>query len=216
MFSRRGGVGRVLLVLLALLHLPGAAAAQGTPAKQVLGYYVPYDGTSWQSLQANADQLSLVAAQWVTIDPCGNLGARDDQTLKQFARAHGIRVLPSLLTSSAWLDHQLLTDPDTSAQAIAQIVDYTVAEGYPGFDLDMEAVDPADREALSAFVASLAGALHEQGRGLTLAIPAKDRDVTVGWAGAYDYAALGASADLVTIKAYEYRGPFSGPGSVAP
>src|SRR5207237_3499403 len=38
----------------------------------------------------------------------------------------------------------------------------------------------------------------------------------VGWAGAFDYAALGASSDLVTIMAYEYRGPFSGPGSVAP
>src|SRR5207237_1862561 len=41
-------------------------------------------------------------------------------------------------------------------------------------------------------------------------------DVTTGWAGAYDYAALGAAADLITIMAYEYRGPFSGPGSVAP
>src|SRR5205814_7245047 len=73
-----------------------------------------------------------------------------------------------------------------------------------------------DRAALSTFVQQLSTALHEQGKLLTLAIPAKDRDVTVGWAGAYDYAALGAAADLVTIMAYEYSGPFSGPGSVAP
>ena len=45
---------------------------------------------------------------------------------------------------------------------------------------------------------------------------AKERDVTTGWAGAYDYAALGQHADLITIMAYEYRGAWSGPGSVAP
>jgi len=102
------------------------------------------------------------------------------------------------------------------ANALDQIVSYTVAEDYDGFDLDLEGVDPADRDALTAFVASAGDALHANGKLLTLAIPPKERDVTVGWAGAYDYAALGAQADLVTIMAYEYRGPFSGPGSVAP
>jgi spore germination protein YaaH len=95
-------------------------------------------------------------------------------------------------------------------------VDYTVAEDYAGFDLDLEGVDAADRDALSAFVQRAADALHAQGKLLALAIPAKDRDVTTGWAGPYDYPALGNAADLVTIMAYEYRGPFSGPGSVAP
>ena len=124
--------------------------------------------------------------------------------------------MPSLLTLSPWLNHQLLTDDDTAERFLAQIVEYTVAEDYAGFDLDLEGVDAADRDALSLFVARAADALHAQGKLLTLAIPAKDRDVTVGWAGPYDYAALGNAADLVTVMAYEYRGPFSGPGSVAP
>jgi spore germination protein YaaH len=158
----------------------------------------------------------MVAAQWVTVDACGNLGSRDDQTLKQLAQARGIRVLPSLLTLSGWLNHRLLTEDEVTQQTIDQIVAYTLAEDYPGFDVDLEAVDPADRDAFTSFVARTSLALHEQGKLLTLALPAKDRDVTVGWAGAYDYAALGAAADFVTIMAYEYRGPFSGPGSVAP
>src|SRR5919202_819041 len=151
-----------------------AAGQQPADHRLLLGYYVPYDSTSWFSLQAHADDLDIVAAQWVTIDGCGQLGSRDDQTLKRLARDHNLRVVPSLLTLSAWLNHQVLTDETATANAIDQIVNYT------------------------------------------LAIPAKERDVTVGWAGAYDYAALGAPADLVTIMAYEYRGPFSGPGSVAP
>ncbi|HET6315207.1 MAG TPA: glycosyl hydrolase family 18 protein, partial [Chloroflexota bacterium] len=172
--------------------------------------------TSWASLQTHVHDLDIVAAQWVRIDACGNLGSTDDQTLKEFARQNNVLVLPSLFTLSAPLNHLILTDEQARANAIQGIASYTVGEDYAGFDLDLEGVDPTDRDAFTAYVADLATALHEQNKMLTLALPAKDRDVTVGWSGAYDYAALGASADLVTIMAYEYSGPFSGPGSVAP
>ncbi|MBV9544713.1 MAG: hypothetical protein JOY61_10075, partial [Chloroflexi bacterium] len=66
------------------------------------------------------------------------------------------------------------------------------------------------------FVGALAGQLHAAGKMLTLALPAKVTDTTSGWSGAFDIHALGQQADLATIMAYEYRGPFSGPGSVAP
>jgi spore germination protein YaaH len=210
----RRSVSAIALVLALHVFVPALQAQPQQPL--VLGYYVPYDSSSWVSLQAHIDQLDIVAAQWVTVDACGNLGSRDDQTLKSLARQHGVRILPSLLTLSGWLNHRLLTDPEAGANAIEQIVSYTLEEGYDGFDLDLEAVEPADRDALTSFVETLAAALHDNGRLLTLAIPAKERDVTVGWAGAYDYPALGAQADLVTVMAYEYRGPFSGPGSVAP
>ena len=182
----------------------------------VLGYYVPYDPTSWASLQAHASQIDIVAGQWVTIDACGGLTARDDQSLKQFARDRGLLLEPSLFTASAWLDHRLLSDDASRSAALQNIVAYTVEEGYDGFDLDLEGVDAGDRDALTDFVAELGTTLHANGKLLTLALPAKERDVTTGWSGAFDYAALGARADLVTIMAYEYRGPFSGPGSVAP
>ena len=206
------------LVAATLLVGPGAPSTilAQSPGRLVLGYYVPYDATSWASLEAHADQLDVVAAQWVAIDACGNVSSRDDETLKQFARQHGLKLVPSLFTLSGWLNHHVLTDEETTAHAVEQILSYTVGAGYDGFDVDLEGVDPADRQALTDFVAVLGAALHDRGKLLTMAIPPKERDVTVGWAGAYDYAALGGLADLVTIMAYEYRGPFSGPGSVAP
>ena len=206
----------VLIVLLAAL-LPAVTSASAPAAgRRVLAYYVPYDPTSWSSLVAHPHAIDVVAAQWVTIDACGQLASRDDQTLKQFARAHGIRVFPSLLTLSGWLNHRLLTDEAVATRAIGQIADYVAAEDYDGFDLDLEGVLAEDRAAYTAFVAGLGMALRERGKSLALAIPPKARDVTTGWAGAYDYAALGEHADLVTIMAYEYRGAWSGPGSVAP
>lgn len=182
----------------------------------MLGYYVPYDTTSWASLQAQAGSIDVVAVQWTTIDACGRLTSDDDQTLKQFAQARGIRVLPSLLTFSGWLNNRLLTDQETSDRAIAEIVEYVLAERYDGFDLDLEGVRPEDRAAYTAFVARLGTALHEHGKLLALAIPAKSSDTRTGWAGAYDYAALGQHADLITIMAYEYHGAWGGPGPIAP
>ena len=212
--------------LLALAVILGALWPSGTGLAQtplnlagggiVLAYYVPYDPTSWASLQAHAAQIDLVAAQWATMDACGGLTTHDDQTLKQFAHDHGLKIEPSLFTASAWLDHRVLTDDAARATALQSIVEYTVDEGYDGFDLDFEGVAAADREALTSFVSDLAVDLHTSGKLLTLALPAKDHAVTSGWSGAFDYAALGAQADLVTIMAYEFRGPFSGPGSVAP
>jgi spore germination protein len=136
--------------------------------------------------------------------------------VKAFAHEHNIKVVPSLFTLSGWLNHELLSDEPTRENFIQQIVEYTVSENFDGFDLDLEGVDAGDRDPLSALTSDVANALHGRGKLLTTAIPAKERDATTGWAGPYDYAAIGAAADLITVMAYEYRGPFSGPGSVAP
>lgn len=192
------------------------AAGQPAPGRRVLGYYVPYDPTSWESLEANAHAIDDVAAQWVSIDACGQLGSRDDQTVKQLVQARGMRLFPSLLTSSAWLNHRLLTDDAVATTAISQIVEYVLAEGYDGFDLDLEGVQPSDRAAYTAFVARLGAALRERGKPLALAIPPKAGETATGWAAAYDYAALGAHADLITIMAYDFSGAWGDPGPVAP
>ena len=190
--------------------------SQSAPVRRVLGYYVPYDPTSWESLEANAHAIDDVAAHWVTIDACGRLGSRDNRTVQQFLQARGVRLFPSLLTLSPWLNHRLLTEDAVTATAVNQIVEYVVAEGYEGFDLDLEGIQFADRDAYSAFVARLGAALRERGKLLTLAIPPKAGDTSTGWAAGYDYAALGQHADLTTIMAYDFSGPWGEPGPVAP
>ncbi|MBV9173961.1 MAG: hypothetical protein JOZ81_28185, partial [Chloroflexi bacterium] len=171
-----------MLIGIGLLLAAGTQPASGSSGKMVLAYYVPYDATSWDSLQAHAAAIDVVAGQWVNADACGNLSSRDDETVKDFAHANGLRVAPSLFVASAWVDHQILTNDS----AIQQMVDYTVGEGYDGFDLDLEGVDPADRQILTDFVGALAGQLHAAGKMLTLALPAKVTDTTSGWSGAFD------------------------------
>ena len=195
---------------------PDGSAASAGSSRRVLGHYVSNDPASWASLQAQAHLIDVVAAQWVTVDPCGQLGSSDDQTLKAFAHSRGIQVLPSLVTFSGWLNHRILTDDEISASVISQIVDYVVEEGYDGFDLDLEGVWPEDRAAYTAFVVRLGATLHERDKLLALALPAKTSDTRTGWGGAFDYAALGPHADLLTIMAYEYSGSWGDPGPIAP
>ncbi len=216
-----GDIAKELGVLPASALAPvwpdGVAAGPRTPGSRiVLGYYVPYDPSSWQTLQAHAGTLDYLAAQWVWVDPCGGISTQDDRTLHAFAREKGVPVLPSVLTSSGWLNHRLLTDEPTTTRFLDQLVTYVLDEGYAGLDLDLEGVDAADRQAYTDFVARLADALHARGKLLTLAVPAKTWDARTGWAGAYDYAALARHADLVLIMSYAYTWSTSAPGSTAP
>jgi spore germination protein YaaH len=194
----------------------GSASSSAQVSRRVLGYYVPYDATSWVSLEQQAHLIDVLAAQWATIDACGRLTTQDNQTIKQFAKSRGMQILPSAASFSGWLAKRILTDPEASARALTEIVDYVVAEGYDGFDFDLEGVWPEDRAPYTAFVTRLAQALHDRGKILAIAIPSKTSDTTDGWAGAYDYAALGAQADLITIMSYDYHGPWSAPGPIAP
>jgi spore germination protein len=195
---------------------PAARASVTGSSHNTFGYYVPDDPTSWWSFQAQVDQLSFVAPQWVFLDGCGNLSSRDDRTLVAFAHAHGVKVVPTLPTSSGWLNHQILSDPTTAQRAIDQSVAYVVSEGYDGLDLDFEGVRPDDRAALTGFASRLSNALHAEGKLFTMALAAKSFDAKTGWAGADDYAALAPLVDRAIIMTYEYSGATTPPGSTAP
>lgn len=195
---------------------PPTATPRAEAKRAFLGYYVPYDPSSWATLEQHAASLDYVALQVASLDYCGNVSSRDDRTLLAFARARGLPVLASVFTSSGPLNHSVLTNPSSTNNAVAQLVSYVVEAGYDGLDIDLEGVPAEDRAALTSFVARLSAALRERGKIVTMAVPAKTREVTTGWAGAYDYAALAPHLDLVVVMSYAYTTSSSAPGSTAP
>ena len=195
---------------------PSPSPSPTAPGRIVLAYYVPYDSTSWASLEAHADQIDYVVTQTISVDLCAGLATQDDRTLLAFAQARGVRVLPSLFTFSQAINHRLLTDPATTARTVQTLVDYVAAEGYAGLDIDLEDIAPADRAAFTAFVGRLADALHARGKLLTMAVAPKARETTAGLAAAYDYAALGRHVDLMTVMTYDYSWAGGPPGAIAP
>jgi spore germination protein YaaH len=86
--------------------------------------------------------------------------------------------------------------------------------GYDGVNLDFEAVKAEDRDALTSFVADLAGRLHARGKLLSQAVSGKTEDVTGHpRSTAFDYVELSKYVDTVFVMAWGIHWATSLPGA---
>jgi spore germination protein len=138
-------------------------------------------------------------------------------------RAQGLPIVPTLANVDAqgnWTYRPIaivLHNPARAARQVAEIVALVDSNHYGGVDLDYENLQAGDRQVFTAFVTSLAGALHAKGKVLSVALFAKASNA--GYAPrnvAQDYAAIGRVADQVRLMGYDYHWATSPPGPVAP
>jgi hypothetical protein len=104
------------------------------------------------------------------------------------------------------------TDPETVTALIssaslrathARQLAAFASSGYDGVMLDYRDIPPAQRDNFSALVEQVAEALHNTGFVLGVSLPMPVYDAASGtWdTGAYDWARIGAAADLVQVRA---------------
>jgi len=144
---------------------------------------------------------------------------------KIIAKAIDTRVIPAMVVSNigasgnfeSALAHEILTNPAAADKLIGNLLDAMHTKKYAGLDVDFEFVLPADRAAYTEFLAKCADKMHENGFFISCAIPAKDAESTTDpLTGAYDYAAIGAIVDNVTLMTYDWGYATSRPMAVAP
>lgn len=141
-----------------------------------------------------------------------------DPSLIANARAAGLMVLPTVANNFDPAPvSAIINDPSLMALHINNILNEVLAWGFDGIDIDYENLEPADREAFSAFIRALATALHDQGKYLSLAVHPKTKEPG-SWNGpqAQDYAALGRVVDRFRVMVYNFSWPDSPPGPIAP
>ena len=225
MVSRRPGPRRVLPMLLAValagILLPALPA--GRPARAVgtvrWGYYVTYNPDSLASLKANVDNLTHVSPYYYALKADGTVDSHSEQPdTTAFLRSRGVLIVPMIKNEATYgAVHTLLATPAAQDKLVAALVALVQDKGYDGINIDFEGVNPDDRPLLTDFMRRLAAQLSARNKLTTMAVPAKATDVTTGWAGAYDYAALARYTDLVVIMAYDFH--YAGgktAGAVAP
>lgn len=200
---------------------PLAPRTPQLPAPVRWAYYVPSDPASRASLEAHIGEIDVLSPAWFQMDAQGRISASAEDhrpSIVRMAKERGVLVLPMVVNGPRYADlHPLLADPARRRAAIAGLVRTVEAEGYDGIHIDFEAIDAADRPHLTAFMEELAAAFKPRGWLVSQAVAAKEQERTTGWAGAYDYAALGRVNDLVVLMAYGYRTSASAtPGSTAP
>lgn len=195
-----------------------AGSAAASPGKVRWAYYVPYDSTSVESLRKALPDLDYVSPFWFYIDAQGQIPDRDQADVSRLIKSRGVKNLPTFRNNVNYDEfHGVLADPALRQRAIGNIVRLVESHAYDGVNIDFEALTPSDRPHLNGFMADLAAALRPRGKLVTQAVPARDKDSNTGWAGAFDYAGLAPSNDLILLMSYGYRTASSTvPGSTAP
>ncbi|HEU4850868.1 MAG TPA: glycosyl hydrolase family 18 protein [Telluria sp.] len=212
---------KTLLLALSLTALPAFAAAPKAL------FYLTRDAKSVDSFLANADRIDVLSPHWIDVDPKGAITGEPDPRVMEVARKHGIAVTP-LVTNKGFIRedvHELLTHPERHPAMFAALVRAAKQHGYAGFQLDLEHVPAADRDALTALVRAAADALHKEKLHVSIAVvpaaplPGAETGYqawhAANWGGAFDLKAIGEAVDLLCLMTYDQHGFTTLPGPVA-
>jgi spore germination protein len=116
---------------------------------------------------------------------------------------------------SAELAGKVLGYPAYRHNLVESIVNLTMQRGFGGVSIDFEFIPPPQRQSFVLFLTDLKKALGE--RILHVNVHAKTEDIpTNRIIGAYDYAAIGAVADIVAVMTIDYGYPGGPPDPVSP
>jgi spore germination protein YaaH len=195
-----------------------------TPPLERLFYYTDTD-TGYASLKKHAAQIDIISPQAYVFDETGTLlGGVSDRATKVI-KASSMRDMP--LVENRWFDtdiiHTVLVTPSAQDTLIAALISQAQANGYYGYQLDVEHMLAADRTLFTAFTVKIGGALHAAGLKYSIAVVAKVSDDPADysqkswneWAGAFDYVPLAQSADFLSIMLYD-QDDSVGPASSLP
>jgi spore germination protein YaaH len=195
-----------------VLRRAAVPQAQGAARPLVVAFTVG-TAASRASFAAHADRISVVSPTGIHIGAGGSLTGTPDQSAVATAAERGVPVWPLIQNDASDSAGIAATLGDDAA--LDRLVTQTAALGYPGVHLDIEGVPADGRDHLSTLVKRLAGALHQRGRRLAVAVvPHKPGHLNV-FSAAYDLQAISASADLVTLMAYDEHTSSTDPGPVA-
>jgi spore germination protein len=192
-----------------------------------LYYYYP-DGRGLESLKQNAAKMNVLAPQCFTVDPDGVIEGSVPPEVLQIAQREGLPLMPLLINPrfDRGIATALLHSREAQERAVMYMAYLAERENFVGWQLDLEFIDPADKDLYTQFVRRAAARLHADGRLLSVALVPRFSDAFPGtsvskefrtgeWGAPYDYRALGRVADLVTLMAYDQHNQGGPPGPVA-
>ncbi|CAM3725299.1 S-layer-like y domain-containing protein [Cohnella lubricantis] len=163
----------------------------------------------WQYGQTTSQYIASVSRSTVNtlvprvffLDSGSSFSESIDPALVKWASANGKQVWGMFGNrSNADNTHALLSSATNRKTVVAGVASLVQKHGMDGINLDFENVLPVDRAGLTAFVSELATALDKIGAVLSVDVSPDQED---DWTAAFDYAALGKSADYMVLMAYD-------------
>lgn len=210
-----------MLALMVCLAVSGPARAAGLQRH----FYATDDEESLASLRLHGRDIDLASPQWFQVDASGRLVDRADPALADWARRTKLRLMPLVLNQEfrPEIAHLVLTDPRIQSDLIRDLLEAGQRLKLRGFQVDFENVSASDRTAFTAFIRSLSGRLRGRGMRLSVAVPAPlfavpstaNPDPVNERALAFDYRALAAAGEFLTVMTYDQHTSPDNPGPVS-
>ncbi len=208
----------------------GAPPASGSPTtppstttttggKTVLTYYETANSDA--ALRLFYTNINQMSTDTYAVSATGALTGTAPSATIAFATQNKIT---SFVAISNWgatgfdptIAHAIASSASVQSQFISNILSLLPAQGYAGVNIDFESLNPSDRAGYSSFIANLSQQMHAAGYTVIVSVPAEQADnPTDPWIGAFDYKALGQSADVLQVMTYDENGPWGPPGPVA-
>ena len=188
---------------------------------EVNGY--AYPNISAEQLGAVLPQLTYLCPFSWQIDETGGITPIDDESMISAAWENGCAPLLTLTNLgvnggfSSGIAHSIFTDAAAQDTLVRNTLSVLESRGYYGVNLNIEYVQPYDREGYNAFLKRMSETLHANGYMLSSAIAPKTSDDQYGVLyTAHDYAAHGQYCDRVVIMTYEWGYTYSAPRAISP
>jgi spore germination protein YaaH len=207
----------------ALLTLVASVLAQATSpdsSKQVMAY-LEGAGSSYDSLTAFYSYMNQMPTDTFAVDVHGAVSGKAPTQALQFAKSKGMKTFATISNFDATgfdakITHAILNEQKPREQAISQMLKLVEQWGYTGINIDFESIDHTDRKAFTSFVQDVAQKMRAAGYLTVVSVPAELKDNPEdSWTGAFDFAALGKTADILQVMTYDQHGPWGTPGAVA-
>ncbi len=203
----------VFILVSAGFALPAHATAPTPPYHYERLFYYREGPLAKASFFAHASSIDIFAPQSYKINDDGTLSGTVSQDLLDFAKANQVKVMP-LVTNGGFsraASKAFLGDAKKEQTAINAMLAEARDRGYAGWQFDFEQMDATDKNAYSAFILKAATAFRTQGLVTSVAVISKISDNPKDYKdglwdnliGVYDYTALGAAADFISIMSYD-------------
>lgn len=191
----------------------GAYAASVSSTTPLRIFYYTESNRPYESARANIENIDILAPQSYGLDARGGLRGKPSARILALAREHAIKLMPLVTNGNfnKFIMRDILQSPAAEKRAIKELIDEADREGYWGWQFDFENFNAQYRSRYSKFVRDAAGAFHERGLILSVAVVAQHSENQKAyrpatwkyWAGPFDYNALGQYADFITLMAYD-------------
>ncbi len=203
----------VVFLFSGIVFSNASAAAELKPYNYLRIFYFRDGKLARESLFAHPDSIDVLAPQSYSFNSSGKLIGSVKADILVFAKKSKIKIVPLVTNGnfSRGIYQAILDDPAKQDLAIKSLIDEAKNKNYWGWQFDFEQMDASYRDKYSAFAVKTAEALGKNNLLFSVAVIAQvsgnpsdyPNDLWQKTIGVYDYAALGANADFISVMSYD-------------